>query len=297
MKGDAELCGLLLNSMCELNAQTSDGFTALHYAVACRRYDICRTLLQHRIKVHSESHHGLTAMALAIRDHLTSYCLLLIDTGGYNINKKFAWSETPLDMAIRLHVAKCALTLLRWGCRVKVAKDKQQCQGQWMTYFRFAAEEGLITVVKMLAEIHPSFLNEPWVRTANYPLALQGCAPIQHWLQRYSRQPMTLLHLCRSKIHGYLGRQAPLKIDKLPQLVSTLAPFLKWSEYFPPDFYQPDNEGVVNCPWDCGSKCKKPTCSIIDSSNKNTSWRMALLRDNLTDSEISLYTCQCTEFE
>ena len=46
-----EIVEMLINSMCDKNAKTDDGLTALHYAVAYRRYDICRFLLQERVKI------------------------------------------------------------------------------------------------------------------------------------------------------------------------------------------------------------------------------------------------------
>ena len=269
LNANIDICNLLLNSMCKINSQSSDGFTALHYAILLRKHDICKLLLNHRVKVHIESHKGFTALALAIHEHLPELCLMLLESG-YNINKCFAWSETPLEMSIRLHTEKCSLTLLRWGCKVNFIVIKKG-----KTYFDFAAEEGLTTAVQMLGEINPLFLNERWVKMANFPLALQGIQTVQDWLLHSSTQPMSLMKLCRSKIHNYVGRQAPLKIERLP-LPHSIKLFLSWNEYFPADFYTNTQQSLL-CPWECKSVCSELACPSLDKTIKDHNWHIRLL--------------------
>lgn len=83
-----EICQMLVNSLCDKNAKTEDGLTALHYAVAYRRYDICRFLLSERIKVHASSCNGVTSMLIAIEHHNAAMVRLLIQYG-YKLDRPY----------------------------------------------------------------------------------------------------------------------------------------------------------------------------------------------------------------
>ena len=41
-----DICTILVNTLCDLEAKTTDGLTALHYAVGYRRYGIAELLMK-----------------------------------------------------------------------------------------------------------------------------------------------------------------------------------------------------------------------------------------------------------
>ena len=50
--------------------------------------------------MHDKSNRGATAMTVAIEQHNALSVRMLIQHG-YNMNRRFKWGETPLDMCLR----------------------------------------------------------------------------------------------------------------------------------------------------------------------------------------------------
>ena len=248
---------MLVNSLCDIHARTSDGFTALHFSVAYCRYDICEFLLSEKIKVNAKSHKGITAMTVAIARHLPAMCRLLIEFG-YRMNGRFSWGETCLEMAIRYHSQYCAMTLIHWGCSVTRKSS--------VSYFTLAANEGLTELIKFLAELYPHFLGEEWVRQKQPPLALYRVPEFYTWLFQLAESPRSLQVLCRAKIFRYLGKYPCNKVDKIPLPPSLKEP-LFFKQYFPDKVYFHKTLDKGECPFDCLSSCMNEQCPRLDFSD------------------------------
>ncbi|XP_064641327.1 ankyrin repeat domain-containing protein 29-like [Lineus longissimus] len=251
-----EICDMLMNSLCNIKAQTNDGLTALHYAVAYRRYDIVELLLESKITMYAKSHHGVTALSVAIDHHLPLMVKILIEFG-YKISRRYAWGETPLDQAINLHSEECAMTLVHWGCPiVQKAKNKP-------SYFYSAANEGMLNLVRLLISMNPLFLNEEWVQKQNIMLALYKKPSFCQWLDETRRQPRRLGDWCRARIWKYLGKNGPYKVKQL-SLPAKIIDFLSFSEYFHDRMYDKKTLDIAECPFDCPVTCLRKQCPPID---------------------------------
>lgn len=69
----------LLNSLAKIQTKSESGLTALHYAVAYRRYDICEILLENGAKLHARTNSGVTSIAVAIENHNSAMVRTLLD--------------------------------------------------------------------------------------------------------------------------------------------------------------------------------------------------------------------------
>ena len=168
----------------------------------------------------------------------------------YDINQPLMWEETPLRMAIRCQSEICAMTLVHYGCNIQ---DKKQ------SYFKHAADEGLLRLCKLLLEIFPYFIYEDWVRNKHVPVALNKHTEFCEWLFSLSKDPRSLLHICKSKIFKCLGKFACLKLDKLP-LPKMLIESLKYNHHFHERMYKPITLETDECPFDCSPRCRRPNC-------------------------------------
>ncbi|GFN77014.1 ankyrin repeat domain-containing protein 1-like [Plakobranchus ocellatus] len=252
-----EISDLLINSMCNINAKTEEGLTALHYAVAYRRYDICELLLQSRIKVHAKSNHGVTAMTVAIEQHNPHMVRLLIQFG-YKLDKSYSWGETPLEQAIKIHSLESALTLLHWGSSLKRKRGRP-------SYFQLAVTEKQWAVVKFLIHLYPSYLQETWLRKQQWPVAIYHREDVRQYLLDARCYVWTLKQLCRARVFRLVGKYAPVKVDKLP-LPAPLKDYLKFSEFVKESFYEKVPLETVECPFDCPAICPKKGCPDLDIS-------------------------------
>ena len=75
--------------MCDKEATSPEGFTALHYACAYRRYELVELLLSNNADIHAASRTGITAMALAVEHQNPALCRLLTEFG-YDIDARSA---------------------------------------------------------------------------------------------------------------------------------------------------------------------------------------------------------------
>lgn len=254
------ICELLLNSMCDKEARTADGFTALHYAVAYRRYDIAEVLLSNHVDKHAASSGGATPMAVAIEHQNPTMCRMLIEYG-YKMNSVFDWQETPLEMAIVCHSEECAMTLVHWGCGLRPLIGKP-------SYFLRSACEGLTLLVQLLVDMNPYYLNEDWVRRRQIPLSLYKRPSFYEWLCSEASQPRSLKLLCRANIFRYLGKYPCHKVDQLP-LPKALNNFVGFREHIPDSMYEPVTVYSEECPYDCKAACNKEQCPELDFSSSD----------------------------
>lgn len=206
-------------------------------------------------------------MTIAISEHLPAIVWILIEYG-YNVDKRFQWGETPLEMAIRTHSTECAMVLLRWGCRLTL-KDKKK-----PSYFTMACVEGLTPVIKLLVDLNPSFLQVEWLRNnKQLPLALYKQPELCEWLQEESENVRSLSQLCNAKIVRYLGKYCFKKLDKLP-LPDKLKEPMKFNKYFTGKIverkYREKSLFTKECPFDCDSNCKRPQCPEIEFSDSGS---------------------------
>ena len=249
---------MLLNSLCEKEAKTVDGFTALHYAIAYRRYALAEMLLENHVDKMATSNNGATPMVIAIEQQNPAMCRLLIEYG-YKMNAPLEWHETPLEMAICCHSEQCALTLVHWGCSIRSLPSKP-------SYFLHAACEGLIPLMKLLLDRKPSFLNEDWIRNRKMPLTFYKKPAFYEWLCEESSRPRNLKLLCRSFIFQYLGKYACHKIKELP-LPKQLLDFVGMKEHINENMYEKITVYSDDCPYDCNPRCDKPLCPELDFSS------------------------------
>lgn len=257
---NADIVDILLNSLCDMEARTEDGFSALHYAVAYRRYAIAKKLLVNKIPIRAKSKRGVTAMAVAIQHHNPVMVSLLVEHG-YNPNKKFDWGETPLEMAIKNHSELCAFALLYEGCILDVDPEKP-------SYFLQAISEGLVNLVKMLIEMRPRYLTEEWLRQRYIPLALYKMPNVYEALFDMSSSPRPLSRICRSVIYGSLNRFPQTKVEEL-LLPKKLKKFVLFKNNFPKEMFEETTIYNDDCPFDCGFDCKKEQCYVLDFSSSS----------------------------
>lgn len=250
---------LLLNCLAKMKSKADGGITALHYAVAYRRYEICEILLENGAKVHAKTKSGLTALAIAIENHNPAMTRMLLDYG-YKMDKKFKWKETPLQQAINVHAEDCAMTLIHYGCSLKLDKGP--------SYFWLAVNAKLIKVVKFLIALKSNFLNEPWVQKEDWPVSIYHRPDIFEWLRRESRKVRSLKFHCRAQIFGYLGRHPKNKIVTLP-LPEKLKEYLHYDEFVKEKYYVRKALDVRECPFDCPSICSVPHCPPIEVSSES----------------------------
>ncbi|CAG2203405.1 unnamed protein product [Mytilus edulis] len=254
-----EIVQLLLNSLAKMKSKSENGLTALHYAVAYKRYDICEVLLEHGAKLHARTNSGVTALAVAIENHNPAMVRILLDYG-YKMDKKFKWKETPLQQAIFMHADNCAMTLLHYGCSIKKEKGP--------SYFWLAVNEKLIKLVKFMIALKPVFLNEPWITKEDWPVSIYHRPDIFEWLKKESRKVRPLMFHCRAQIYGYLGRHPKNKIHELP-LPDKLKEYLHYNEYIKDQYFVKKPLDVRECPFDCPSLCPVPHCPPIEVSSES----------------------------
>ncbi len=251
---------MLINSRCEMEAKTEDGLTALHYAVAYRRYDITRLLAANFAKVMATGPNGVTPMTVAIEQRSPGMCRILIEYG-YKMNKLFKYGETPLEMAIKCHSEICAMTLVHWGCAIRSPALKP-------SYFTQAAGEGLICLMGLLLDVNPLFLNEDWIRHKRIPLALYKRPEFFQWLCEEAETPRSLSNICRSQIYKHMGKYQCAKVKKLP-IPEKMKAFVGFSEHFHPRMYEEITVDTDDCPYDCKVNCGKEQCPPLDFTSSS----------------------------
>lgn len=252
----------LINALCKIQARTEDGFNALHYAVAYRRYDIAEYLLQNEIKIHAKSNNGITPMTVAIEHHNPAMVKLLIEYG-YKMDKRYAWKETPLSQAINLHSEECAMTLIQQGCELKKKRGH--------SYFLMAVDEKLMRLAKFMAAVQPQCLQEDWVKTKKWPVSIYHRPDIIKWLEQESDKVRSLRQLCRGRIFRLLGKYPPNKVKKL-KLPEALADYVSYNTHVKEEFFNQKSLNVKGeCPIDCPAICTRKYCPPIEFSSSSES--------------------------
>ncbi|KAK7114601.1 putative ankyrin repeat protein RF_0381 [Littorina saxatilis] len=260
-----EICEMLINSLCEKNTKTDDGLTALHYAVAYRRYAICRLLLQEMVKIHARSNSGVTALTVAIEQHNPAMVKILIENG-YRLDRPYRWGEMPIQQAIALHSQECAMTLAYWGCDLtQPAALKNSKKRKPFSAFYLAVNERLMSLARLLIDLHPWFLREEWLWEKDWPVSLYRRPLVRRWLKEQASTPRSLKSLCRSRIFRCLGLYAPHKAEQLP-LPESLKRYLTFPEHIKDKFYEEIPLSQEGCPYDCEVACPLRTCPVVDIS-------------------------------
>lgn len=259
-KDNKEICELLVNSLCKLQAKTTSGLNALHYAVGYRRYEICELLLENGIKINSKTPSGVTAMAIAVEQQIPAMVKLLLDYG-YRIDKKYKWKETPLQHAINIHSEECAVTLIHYGCSLVP-------EGKWKgpSYFFMAVNENQMKVVKFMVAIKPTLLNEKWLQQKKWPVSIYRKPEVVDWLVKKSQEVQSLKKLCRGRIFQYLGKFGLKKIDSLP-LPEAMKAYLNYNEFVKEKYYLRKKLNLKCCPFECPSYCANRRCLPIEISS------------------------------
>ncbi|KAH3774565.1 poly [ADP-ribose] polymerase tankyrase-2-like isoform X2 [Dreissena polymorpha] len=252
----------LVNALCKIQAKTKEGFNALHFAVAYKRFEIAEYLLKNDIKIHAKSNNGITPMAVAIEHRNPAMVKLLVEYG-YKMNKRYKWKETPLSQAINLHCEVEAMTLIHLGC------EMEKKRGQ--SYFYMAVDENLMKLVKFMAAVYPQSLQEPWVKEREWPVSIYRRPDIINWLEHQSQKVRSLRQLCRGKIFRLMGKypESKLKTLKLPE---NLLEYCSYRSHVRDEFFLRaplDIKG--DCPVDCPAICSKKYCPPIEFSSSSES--------------------------
>ncbi|XP_045192403.2 putative ankyrin repeat protein RF_0381 isoform X2 [Mercenaria mercenaria] len=252
----------LVNALCKIQARTDDGFNALHYCVAYKRYDIAEYLLQNEIRIHAKSNNGITAMTVAIEHHNPAMVRLLIQYG-YKMDKRYAWKETPLSQAINIHSEECAMTLVHQGCELKKKRGH--------SYFMMAVDEKLMKFAKFMAAVQPQVLQEDWVKTRKWPVSIYHRPDIIRWLEQESDKVRSLRQLCRGRIFRLLGKYPSNKLKKL-NLTEALSEYVSYTSHVKEEFY---NQKLLDltgeCPIECPAICTRKYCPPIEFSSSSES--------------------------
>lgn len=252
----------LVNALCKIQCRTDDGFTALHFAVAYKRYEIAEYLLHNEIKIHAKSNYGITPMTVAIEHRNPAMVKLLVEYG-YKMDKRYKWKETPLNQAINLHSEECAMTLIHQGC------DLTKKRGE--SYFYMAVDEKLTRLIKLMAAVQPHFLQEEWIKNKTWPVSIYRRPDLIKWLEQESMHVRSLRQLCRGKIFRLLGKYPTNKLKKL-NLDDDMFKYLSYTSHVKDEFFvlQPLNV-KANCPVDCPAICSLKYCPPIEFSSSSES--------------------------
>ena len=170
----------------------------------------------------------------------------------------YSWGETPLEQAIKLHSEDCALTLLQWGCS---RKRKRRLP----SVFQMAVEEKQWSIVKFLTHLYPRYLQEKWIRSKTWPVSIYNRPDVIEYLINAPKQVWSLKQYCRSTVFNLIGKNAPVKIDKLPLPIS-LKDYLKYNEFVQDDIFVQESLDEVECPYDCITLCPLRNCPELDIS-------------------------------
>ncbi|XP_041355028.1 ankyrin repeat and SOCS box protein 2-like [Gigantopelta aegis] len=255
-----EICECLINSLCNIQAKTEVGLTALHFAVAYNRYEICELLLQNRIKINVATKYGVTAMTVAIEHHNAAMVSLLIKYD-YKLDKRYKWKETPLEQAINIQAEQCAIALIHGGCCLDPHRGKR-------SYFYMAVDAKMTHVVKLLAEIKPTYLNEQWIQSRLWPVSIYRRPDICKWLLKLKNEPNSLMKLCRAKIFFQLGKHPTSKVSLL-SLPEKLKEFLQYTDLINKKIFEPTSTDDQMCPYYCPVPCSRADCPELDISSES----------------------------
>ena len=267
-----DIVELLINALCKIQAKSEDGFNALHFAVAYRRYEIAEILLKNEINIHAKSNFGITPMTVAVEHDNPAMVKLLIEYG-YKMDKRYKWKETPLSQAINLHSEESAMTLIHHGCSLEKKRGH--------SYFYMAVDEKLTRLVKFMAAINPHFLQEDWVKSKNWPVSIYHRVDLIKWLETESQKVRSLRQLCRGKIFRLLGKYPEHKIKTL-KVDEDLRTYISYNSHVRDDFYEQKPLNLNgDCPMDCPAICSRKYCPPIEFSSSSES------DDSIDDDEIT----------
>ena len=124
----------------------------------------------------------------------------------YNLlGDEVSWGLISLNDAICHQTESCAAVLLRWGF---YNRDDFS--------FYLAADKGLVSTMKIIAELNPFCLQDDWLVDGEIPASILHHKTFTAELNEARKQPPRLDILCRSKIIQQLGYHLFLKAEELP---------------------------------------------------------------------------------
>jgi len=115
--GDTEACKALIAAGADVNAQTHNGSTPLHWA---KNAEVCEVLIAYGADVNAQTHNGNTPLHLAAYTGRLSVCEPLIAAGA-DVNAQDCEGATPLHSAKNAEVCE---TLIAHGASA-TAQDRQ----------------------------------------------------------------------------------------------------------------------------------------------------------------------------
>ena len=226
VKGHKRTCIVLLDLGADVNVSKAGTLhtTALYYAACNGMSEIVNLLLAKGGKL-CTSWNEYTLMGLelaaAIGNHHPSTTQVLLD----HCEKENLQLQrgTVFSMSLDADSEECAIAVLQHGC-YPLPKDTKlyiyNC-----SFFRKAAECGMIKVMCLLLELDPFYLQEEWLVERDYPNELSKHPDFISWLEEYRKDPPSLVRMCKSTILAQLDSYYRAKIRYLP-LPTTLKTFL-----------------------------------------------------------------------
>lgn len=95
----------------------------------------------------------------------------------------------PIQQAIALHSQLCAMTLAYWGCSLELKSSKASKKVEPFSAFYLAVGERLMTLARLLIDLHPAFLREKWLWQRDWPVSLYRRPMVRQWLLDQASTP------------------------------------------------------------------------------------------------------------
>ena len=217
-------CSILLRYGANVNKKASDLSTALSYAVEAGHSRIASLFLEHGAEVFNSSNlsysalsHGRSPIYLAISKRRCSIFTMLI-THCRKIGQVLPLSWL-FRMAVNCDSENCAIIVLEEGYYPNDKSLKKPNAGRFaliVSPFLRAVCDGHVTLMTIMIELNPQFLQETWLVQKQTPELLSGLPGYVPWLTDYRKQVPDLQKLCKSMILSQLDTYYKPKIDKLP---------------------------------------------------------------------------------
>ena len=219
------------------------GFQALHFAARHGTCDTAALLLNHGAEIYDpagpwkELENSPILQSIACNHpRLIELFLDLSAKCNHRIPLKLA-----LSISIDHFSEKCAIIFLKQGVFIQknetiirmgfvIVSDVSAINA---SYFYLAADNGLVELMGLLAELNPLMLQEEWLVEESIPKTLRRRkSKFLYWLLEYRKEPSSLVKLCKSTICAHLGDYYISKVHELP-LPKPLKSFLAsiWSPY------------------------------------------------------------------